>query len=93
MLFRSKAAEKAAAQLRTQGEDAYFYHGPKRSLVTIGLFNDSDINVVNGSVVYSPRVKEVQKRFPYNLGNGVTVVEKVEGKKIREQPSVIVKVE
>lgn len=88
-----KAAEKAAAELRAQGEEAYFYHGPTISLITIGLFDDSDLAQVDGKVAYGPRIKEIQKRFPHNLGNGLTIVEKIRGKKVREQPSVLVKVD
>ena len=88
------AAERAAATLRAEGEQAFFYHGPFLSLVTVGLFDESDMTLRDGATAYSPRVKELQRRFPYNLVNGRTLVEKrSDGTKIRDQPSFLVRVE
>jgi hypothetical protein len=36
-------AEEAAAKLRKDGEQAFYYHGDTMSLVTIGLFGDADL--------------------------------------------------
>ncbi|XAM00717.1 hypothetical protein OT109_04860 [Phycisphaeraceae bacterium D3-23] len=67
------AAETAVEVLRDEGEDAYFYHGPNRSLVTVGLFTRGQALVPNGQTeMYSPAVRELQERFPHNLMNGVT---------------------
>lgn len=96
-----KAAEKAVAVLRGEGHEAYFYHGPNRSLITVSLFSEEDVlsdlgeNRSGNKVVgfrYSPRVKALQERFPYNLGNGLTLVEKRAGQANRDQPSFIVQV-
>ncbi len=87
------AAERAAATLRAEGEQAFFYHGPIRSLVTVGLFDETDMTSRDGATVYSQRVKELQRRFPYNASNGRTLVEKRDGNKVRDQPSFLVRVE
>jgi hypothetical protein len=70
--FRA-AAEQAVATLRADGEEAYFYHGPNRSLITVGLFTRAEALVPNGQTeMYSPAVKRLQERFPYNTMNGLT---------------------
>ncbi len=89
--FRAKA-EQAARALREEGDEAYFYHGPNRSLVTIGLFGEEDL-VQQGTVsTYGPRVTEVQKKYPYNLVNGLTLVERWANEPERPQPSFLVRV-
>lgn len=97
--FRA-AAEKAAHVLREQGDEAYFYHGRHRSMVTVGLFDYASafVKIENplspGTLIdsYSPAVDVLQKKYPYNLGNGVTLIEKINGKVIGEQPSSLVRV-
>ena len=75
-LFRA-TAEKAAAALRQSGELAFYYHGPTRSMVTIGVFTENDHHLDRGVVVESPRLKALRLRHPKNLQNGRTIVEKV----------------
>lgn len=90
-----KAAETAVRELRSQGEQAYFYHGRYRSMVTVGLFTDEDFDRAGAVHVYGPRILELQRKYPYNLGNGRTIVETFrEGKKVeqREQASSLVRV-
>lgn len=98
---RKAAAEEAARTLREEGEQAYFYHGRHRSLLTIGLFSRSDFETVNdpaggGFTVdrYGPRVRELRKKYPYNLGNGITLIEKNKstGEVVGELPSFLVQV-
>lgn len=87
-----QAAEKAAKVLRDEGHEAYYYHGRSLSLITIGLFTDKDLVYVDKVANYGPRVKELQAKFPYNLANGLTIVNTVNGTKIT-QPSFLVRVE
>ena len=87
-----EAAQEAARELRAQGEEAYYYRGPHRSMVTIGLFTEDDFVQQGVQSVYGPRIKELQARFPYNLGNGRTLIEKIQGKHVGEQPSFLVRV-
>jgi hypothetical protein len=89
--FRN-AAERAATELRKQGNEAYFYHGPNRSLVTVGLFDRADRDSVNGVEGYGERARLLQQKFPYNLVNGLTIKERRNGKELGEQPSFLVEV-
>lgn len=84
-----KAAEEAAYKLRQEGEQAYYYHGPSMSMVTIGVFGveDFDPQVPNFK---SARLRDAQKRHPYNLYNGQGVREKIKGAPDRLQPSNLV---
>lgn len=93
------AAEDAARVLRADGEEAFFYHGQNMSMVTIGLFTDNDfvkqgVAGNSGSLIsaYGPRIRALQKKYPFNLSNGRTLIEKVQGKSIGEQPSFLVRV-
>lgn len=64
-----KAAEDGAAQLRQGGEEAFFFHGPNRSLVTVGVFDYDDYDRGSGKPD-STRLQDTKKRHPYNLLNG-----------------------
>jgi hypothetical protein len=61
-------AEEAALGLRQQGEQAFYYHGPNRSMVTLGLFEAQDVDAELGTE--SERVTMLRKRQPLNLLNG-----------------------
>jgi len=92
---RRRAAEQFAAVLRSEGDKAFFYHKPYRSTVTVGLFAREEafvpMRVGNHTQdAYSPAVRELQKKYPYNLLNGRTIIEKSGGKRIGEQPSCLV---
>jgi len=88
-----EAAEQAVRTLReTDDAEAYYYHGPHRSLVTVGLFDDADFKQGEGGVFhYGPRIRKVQASYPHNLANGRTIIEK-HGEERATQPSFIVKV-
>lgn len=87
-----QAAERAAATLRAEGAEAYFFHGPNRSMVTVGLFSDADFVQSGAARAYGPKIKELQARYPYNLANGVTLRTRGMDGSITEQPSFIVRV-
>ncbi len=98
---RRAAAEQWARDLREQHEglDAFYYHGPHRSMVTIGLFSENDriwVATPTGARArgYGPRINEVQALFPHNIVNGMTVVEKSTngGETLGEQESVLVRI-
>ena len=65
---RMAAAEARAAELRARGEEAYFHHGPRFSVVTVELFGTGDWDETVGRG--SPRLRAAQERFPYMLLNG-----------------------
>lgn len=90
-----QAAEQMVKVLRADGDEAYYYHGPNRSMVTVGIFTDADFAdqaLADGRSikVYGPRIREMQEKYPRNLGNGRTVVEKRPGLPDRDQPSFLV---
>ncbi len=87
-----QAAEQAAQALRDDGEEAFFYHGPHRSMITIGLFTDRDFVSRNGVQSYGPQILEVQQRFPHHLGNGRTELVTVFGQDQGEQSTTLVRV-
>jgi len=85
------AAELAVKQLRADDEEAYYYHGPNRSLVCIGLFTEDDLSQHQGITVYSPRILKLQEKYPHNLANGRTLIERLGDREI-EQRSFLVQV-
>jgi hypothetical protein len=84
-----RAAEEAASQLRRDGELAFYYHGPTKSMVTVGLFGDRDYDPVTGR--RSLELQGLQRRYPHNLLNGRTIIERRVGGE-RTQPSALVSV-
>lgn len=95
-----QAAEAYARQLRTQGEQAFYLHGKTMSLVTVGLFSQQDVPTQRSigpdgvpvvSQSYGPKVRELQQRFPHNLGNGMTLLESSGDGPQREAPSFVVR--
>ena len=84
-----RAAEEATQAFRRDGELAFYYHGPTKSMVTIGLFGDRDYDPQTGR--RSKELRDLQQRFPYNLLNGRTIIERRIGGK-RTQPSTLVQV-
>lgn len=73
-----KKAEEAAAILRQEGEAAFYYHGDRLSMVTIGVFDSSDFDP-QAPGVQSARLREARERHPYNLYNGQGIRVRVRG--------------
>jgi hypothetical protein len=87
--FRT-AAEKAAVELRREGEEAFYHHGPRMSVVTVGVFGDKDLDPVHPGKE-SMTVTTVRKRHPLNLVNGEGVKVKLRGQpEAKLQPSFII---
>lgn len=68
---RKTRAQAYAAELRSQGYDAYVYHGPRLSMVTLGsfgpeIFDNAGLIGQQGAKpkVVSPHVLELIRRFP-----------------------------
>lgn len=70
--FRA-AAEEAVKKLRADGDEAYYYHGPNMSMVTVGVFGPADYDERRPLVADSPRLKAAREKFPHNLLNGMGV--------------------
>ena len=91
---RRTAAERWANRLRRDERvEAFYHHGPNRSLVTVGLFSRRDFVQEGQLEAYPPEARELQKRFPHNLGNGSTLLEKRRGSEGKGTPqrSLLVK--
>lgn len=83
-----KASEQAAAILRAEGEQAYYYHGPQLSMVTVGIFGDEALR--------SPEpmsLSMLKSKFPHNLYNGAGMRSRIRGQNEKEMArSFLVKV-
>lgn len=70
-----QAAEAAAFKLRQEGELAFYYHAPQLSMVTVGVFDLTDFDPQTPGY-QSARLRELRRRFPYNLYNGAGIKQK-----------------
>ncbi len=80
-------AEQAARELRAQGEQAFYFHGPSMSMVTVGAMRYDDLELNPGIL------RQLQERFPHNLLNGQGIREKIQteaGEDWRLQPTQLV---
>ena len=81
-------AEKQAAELRTHGFDAYFYHDVERtiSIVTVGLFDSTALKMDKQlhTPVLSEEVEMLLHKFPAHLVNGAPMEEPIS----RNKPSL-----
>jgi hypothetical protein len=92
-----KAAEDFAESIRRTGKQAYYYHGPNRSMVTVGLFTDDDFELVEGQgnirvMSYGLAIRELQEQYPHNLLNGRTIIERRPNHPEQTQASFLVRV-
>jgi hypothetical protein len=89
-----QAAERAVLELRGDGERAFYYHAPLRSMITIGVFGEDDFDGSTTPAIESMRLRELRKRFPHNLLNGQGIRETTSsstGQRVtRLQPSSLV---
>jgi len=65
-----KYAEDAVVQLRKEGDEAYYMHGPAKSMVTIGAYTPSEYDERHPKINDCPTLKVAREKFPYNLVNG-----------------------
>ncbi len=72
-----KAAEEAVRTLRSQGETAFYYHAPARSMVTVGVFGEKDFDSTTLPPTQSLMLKRTREKFPHNLLNGAGINETV----------------
>ncbi len=83
-----QAAERAVATLRSEGEQAFYFHGPNYSSVTVGLFRADEVDPQTG--LRSPAFYDLQAKFPYNLLNGAQRMVTLQGEASQPQRSVLV---
>ena len=88
-------AEQAVAKLRREGDEAYFYHGPNGSQVTIGVFTTEDYDPFARQRVENPAIGALKKKYPNYLLNGmgqVRTVVNAEGWRKELVPSTLVEI-
>lgn len=72
---RKRFSAQYCEQLRKQGEEAYYKHDAGQSIVTVGSFPDSAIEMVEadgqrGAVVRDDRIHAIKKRHEFLAVNG-----------------------
>jgi hypothetical protein len=72
-----REAENAVRQLRAQGEEAFYYHGPNMSMITVGVLSETDHDGSTQPPIESARLRELRRKFPNNLLNGTGIRETV----------------
>jgi hypothetical protein len=84
------AAEKAAVELRREGEEAFYHHGARMSVVTVGVFGEKDLDAAHPGKD-SMLLTMARKRHPLNLVNGQGVKVRVRGQEEPQlQPSRVI---
>ena len=76
-----RSAEAYVKELRGQGLEAYFYHDDDKrvSSVTVGLFDHTAIDT--RTMIYSPALTELMKRFPARMVNGEILREPIDARR------------
>lgn len=89
-----KAAEDRVDELRAQDEDAYYYHGPNRSLILVNAWTRPEAFLSESGQMdrYSSEVLSVQQRFPHNVPNGRPFTARDDPEFVRSQHSFLVAV-
>lgn len=87
-----RAAERTVRQMRANDEEAYYYHGPYRSLILINTWTrDQAFTSVTGQMDrYSNEVRAVQRKYPHNVPNGRLFTAADDADFVRTQASFIV---
>lgn len=80
-------AEAFAVSLRARGEEAFFFHGPSLSVVTIGLFDEREAD--NAGNPASRAAREAKAAHPLNLKNGRDQILDMAG---NPQPSALMRI-
>jgi hypothetical protein len=93
-----KLAEEAVGSLRSEGEQAYYYHGPNRSMVTVGVYSEQDAGFGGRFRGEGAALILAKQKYPNNLLNGEAVRERLPGRSgsnpsdFRLQPSRLVEI-
>jgi hypothetical protein len=92
---RRKVAEQQVKAFRKEFDvPAYYYHGPHRSMVTLGLFNEKEAFEMRPDPIspgkttvraYSKRVNKLRHRFPHNFANKDQLVQRFQSDKEYQQ--------
>ncbi len=90
-----KLAEEAVSKLRREGDQAYFYHGPNGSQVTVGVFGEADHDPMNNPGLESAALRAVRVKYPNYLLNGMgqrRTINTTSGKRKVMVPSALVEI-
>lgn len=101
MRRRKSAAQEYCRLLREQGEEAYFYHGPDKSSVCIGLFPKDAIKEIRHvdpltgvpsfwNVIVDERMQELQKKYDH-VENGHVMKDVVRNPQTGEKEATPIK--
>ena len=89
-----RSAESYCRQLRSEGNEAYYFHDfdTKTSTVTIGVFGTDAYD--SKSTLYAPEVDAVMRKFPKHLVNGEELLvpldpAKPQGKTMPQAPRLV----
>jgi hypothetical protein len=78
---RKQDAAAYCRELRAQGEEAYYHHGPAQSAVTVGSFPEGSIIMTGGAVrrpeIRDPRIKRLIAKYEFLAVNGQKQIETV----------------
>lgn len=87
-----KAAETAVDVLRERGEDAYYYHGPHRSMILLNAWRRAEAFTSQPGQAdrYSNAVRAVQEKYPHNVPNGRPFTETDDPAFVASQKSFLV---
>ncbi|MEM9109432.1 MAG: hypothetical protein AAGC72_05360 [Planctomycetota bacterium] len=86
-----RAAETAVDVLRDNGEEAYYYHGPHRSMVLLNAWTYAEAFTLVGQVDrYSNAVRVTQDKHPHNVPNGVAFGPDDDPEYVKSQRSFLV---
>lgn len=77
-MLQTKSVSQVARELGNCGPRVN-RQGPNRAMITVGLFAEDDGVGTSMKRHYGSRIQELKKRFPCNLSNGATVVERAKG--------------
>lgn len=88
-----RAAETAVDVLRDEGEEAFYYHGPHRSMVLVNAWTRNQAFTLVGQVdQYSNTVRRVQEIYPHNVPNGRPFTDDDDPEYVASQRSFLVQI-
>lgn len=66
-----RAAEQAVKEMREDGIEAYYHHGPRRSMILLNAYTYNEAFTRQGTVDrYSNTIRTLQESYPHNVPNG-----------------------
>ncbi|MEO0476212.1 MAG: hypothetical protein AAF085_09650 [Planctomycetota bacterium] len=86
-----RAAETAVDVMRDKDQEAYYYHGPHRSMVLLNAWTYREAFTLQGQVDrYSNAVRLTQEKYPHNVPNGKPFTAEDDPDYVKSQHSFLV---